>query len=89
MLRSFLSFVLLANVLLGQTPDPVATEAHALKRLGESPIPKDRGPFPEGKFVLGERETMVFLGGETLRQDGAEGVGEAAVMQTYASLSPR
>lgn len=89
MLRSLLSFALLTSVLSGQTPDPAATEAHALKRLGESPVPKDRGPFPDGKFVLGERETIVMLGGETLRQAGADGVGEAAVAQTYAALSPR
>ena len=72
-----------------QAQEPPSPDPHALDRLGKITPTKDRGPFPNGKWVLEAGETVVLLGGDPLRQEGARGVGEAELLQAYAALQPR
>lgn len=71
------------------TDVPVTTREQVLNRFGE---PKSAwtppSPFKDGKFELGEREVVVFIGQENLVREAKSGQIESRLAAAFAAQSP-
>ena len=71
----------------------LATLAHAvpppLNRFApDSVVPPVTTPFPGGKFTLGEKETVVFVGGTNFVREAKSGELEALLTKAFAKQKP-
>lgn len=73
-------------------PEPTATKPVApppLNRFApELVAPPVRTPFPGGKFTLGEKETVVFVGGTNFVREAKSGALEALLATAFAKQKP-
>lgn len=85
------------NITIEELPETAATDlpkepldrTESLKRFGDWKPRPPRGPFPDGKFVLEEDETIVFLGGADFVSQSRRGIVEARLAEALADKAPR
>lgn len=78
------------NITLEELPAPnERTPAEVMHRFGASQPMPPAPPFPENKFQLVERETIVLVGQENLVREQKAGELEAQLASAFADKSPR
>ncbi|MCE9610685.1 MAG: c-type cytochrome [Chthoniobacter sp.] len=66
-----------------------APEPETMNCFVTGPIsPPVRTPFPDGKFTLGENETVVFAGGTNFVREAKSGILEAVLTEAFAAQKP-
>lgn len=78
------------NLTIETLPDDLATRSPVIERFADAATPA-RGPqtWPDGRFVLAEQETVVFIGQENLVRDSRAGHLEAHLALASAAQRPR
>jgi putative membrane-bound dehydrogenase-like protein len=78
------------NITIEELPNPtVPTESEVLERFGDGQPGAPIAAFPGGKFLLGDEETVVFVGQENFVRDQKVGEIEAQLASAFASKNPR
>ena len=78
------------NITIDVLPNSaVPGEVEVLSRFGHAQPGVPAGAFNEGKFALGEKEVVVFVGQENLVRDAKAGEIEALLASSFAAKNPR
>ena len=78
------------NITLEELPNPnVPTETEVLTRFGEGQPGVALPPFADGKFILDERDVVVFVGQENFVRDQKAGEMESRLALGFARQKPR
>lgn len=78
------------NIVIEELSSPtVPTETDILGRFGEGQPGPSLAPFPDGRFVLRDKETLVLVGQENFVRDQKAGEIEAQLVSAYAAKQPR
>jgi putative membrane-bound dehydrogenase-like protein len=78
------------NITLEELPKPsVPTVTEVLRRFGEGQPGAPPPPFANGKFTLGERDVVVFVGQENFVRDQKAGELESMLASKFAARNPR
>ena len=78
------------SVVIDELPEVAAIPVpEPQNRFAPGPVsPPVRSPFPEGRFTLGEGETVVLAGGTNWVREAKSGDLEALLTQTFAPRKP-
>ena len=78
------------NIAIEELPSPtVPTESEVLERFGDGQPGAPLAAFAGGKFSLGDKETVVFVGQENFVRDQKAGELEAQLAFAFAAKNPR
>lgn len=78
------------NITLEELPKPsVPTVTEVLRRFGEGQPGAPPPPFANGKFTLGEKDVVVFVGQENFVRDQKAGELESILASKFAARNPR
>jgi glucose/arabinose dehydrogenase/mono/diheme cytochrome c family protein len=78
------------NLTIETLPDDLATRSPVTDRFADVETPIRTGAtWPAGRFVLGEHETVVFIGQENLVRESRAGYLEARLATAFSAQKPR
>ena len=78
------------NITIEELPKPtVPTVSEVLRRFGDGQPGVPLPPFANGRFTLGEKEVVVFVGQENFVRDQKAGELESRLAAAFAAQKPR
>jgi putative membrane-bound dehydrogenase-like protein len=78
------------NITIEELPSPtVPTQSEVLERFGDGQPGASLAAFAGGKFSLGDKETIIFVGQENFVRDQKVGEIEAQLASAFAEKNPR